>query len=243
MLVPGYRRHRNWNLQPEEGKRGIASVPELTSRAEPDRGCFDAVITAIHHRWIVLDHTHFHPATAERESDTGHVNGIAVISVDEGCTGLLHRVRDPMATQGLTMGQVVHAAVDLDHRRRLMQLHSLQHLIVLAHQVRHGRTRRGRGAVNGQRAMVELEHPRTSAEVDLTEIRCWIERVIAEDLVISSLSRPPERGRRFWHVDGVGTIACEARHPARTGQIGPFELRASQSTDGLVQLTATLLDV
>ncbi|MEL7158009.1 MAG: hypothetical protein AAFN30_15630 [Actinomycetota bacterium] len=218
-------------------------MPELDARAALGRGCFEAVITAVHHRWIVLDHTQFQPATPERQSDTGHVDGIAVVSVDEGCAGLLHRVGDPMATQGLAMGQVVKAEVDLQRRHRLMQLHSLQHLLYLAYQLAHGRSRRLSGTVTDRWASVEVEQQRSSFEVDLDGIRDWIEQVIADDLVISSLARPPERGRRFWHVDGVGTIACEARHPASTGAIGLFGLRADHGDAGLVQLSATLLDV
>lgn len=218
-------------------------MTDLESRTEPQHGTFDAVINAVHHHWIVLDNTRFDPTTPGRESDTGYIDGIPVGCVEAAYPGLLHRVNNPRATQGLAMGQRVRARVDIPRRCRLMRLHSLQHLMFLGYQLHHGRVERLAGHVSDTVTTLEVGEHRAPSEPDVDSIQRWVNRVVADNLVITSLSRPPARGRQFWHVDGVGTIACEGRHPDRTGKIGSFRLHHEPSTDGVIRVTATLHDV
>ncbi|MEM9616310.1 MAG: hypothetical protein AAGA59_25510 [Actinomycetota bacterium] len=213
----------------------------MDPRSDTQRGAFNAVITAIHHEWIVLDQTRFDPTHNGRQSDLGFIESVPVVGVAEEGIGLLHRVDDPHATQGMRMGQVVRCRIDLDRRCRLMRLHSLQHLLTLGYQASINRAERGVGTVTDQRTTVELRDSNRPPEIDVVRLQRWVERVISDDLSISSLTKPPEPGRRFWQVDGVGVLACEGRHLTRTSEIGAVRLEAETRGESTVLLTGALL--
>lgn len=212
----------------------------LDPRSDTQRGAFNAVITAIHQDWIVLDQTRFDPAQHGRESDLGFIDGVPVVGVVDEKIGRLHRVDDPLATQGMRMGQVVRCRLDLERRSQLMRLHSLQHLLVLGYRACIGRAERGGGTVTDRETTVEVHDPQRPAEIDLACLEAWIERVIGDDLLVSSLTKPPQPGRRFWHVDGVGVIECEGRHVAQTGDIGAVRIEATTISSCTVLLTGSL---
>ncbi len=213
----------------------------LHPRSDTQRGAFNAVVTAIHQEWIVLDQTRFDPARNGRESDLGFIDGVSVVGVVEEAIGLLHRVSDPDATQGMRMGQVVRCRVDLHRRCQLMRLHSLQHLMVLGYRARVGRAERGTGVVTEHETTVEIHNTGCPPEFDIADLQHWVDRVIRDDLLISSLTKPPGPSRRFWHIDGVGVVQCDGRHLSQTGDIGGVHLEASVLDGSTVLLTGTVL--
>lgn len=213
---------------------------DVDAGTDQRRITFVASVNAIHHRWIELDRTEFHVATAERESDIGLIDGIPVVKVETGNDAVLHRVEVPDATRRLSLGQVVEGEVDGERRFRLMRLHTLQHLAFLGFQHRHGKANRLLRRVSAECSVVELGGAAVRGPIDVAGINDWMRRVVSDDLLISRLSRPLDPERRYWHVDGVGTIACSGHHPTTTGEIGDFAVEVHRTSEGCVRLTSRL---
>ncbi|MCP3988460.1 MAG: hypothetical protein GY724_05285 [Actinomycetia bacterium] len=203
---------------------------------------FDAVVEGIHRNWIVLDTTLLLPDSAERESDSGRIDNVAVHQVVEGCDGLLmHQVAEPHLPHCLEIGKRVAGQVDWDRRLSMMRLHSAQHLAYLGFEAVHGSAKRQGRRVAADYSFVEIEPVRElPRQVASAAISSWMERVVADDLLIAALSRGAEPDRRYWHVDGVGTIACSGLHPETTGEVGRFDLKVSEGHNGLIRLTTRL---
>ncbi len=203
---------------------------------------FDALVEGVHRNWVVLDATYLLPDSAERESDSGWINDVPVHQVVEGCDGLLmHQIAESHLPHCLEIGQRVVGQVDWGRRLSMMQLHSAQHLAYLGFEAVHGPAKRQGRRVAADYSFVELEPARQpSTPAAAVAISSWMERVVADDLLIAVLSRGAEPDRRYWHVDGVGTIACSGLHPETTGEIGRFDLKVSEGHNGLVRLTTRL---
>jgi Ser-tRNA(Ala) deacylase AlaX len=203
---------------------------------------FDAVIEGVHRNWIVLDRTNFRPESAERESDIGVIGDVPVNQVVEGAGGLLmHQLARSHLPHTLELGSRVHCRVDWCRRFTMMRLHSAQHLAYLGFEAVHGPAKRQGRRVAAAYSFVEVEPLRPfSAKVAAAAISAWIQRVVADDLLITALSRGSEPNRRYWHVDGVGTVACSGHHPETTGEVGPIHLEVCRDGNGLVRLTTRL---
>ena len=203
---------------------------------------FEAVVEGVHRNWVVLDHTNFRPESAESESDIGVIAEVPVTQVVEGGEGLLmHQLAESHLPHSLELGSRVHCRVDWCRRFTRMRLHSAQHLAYLGFEAVHGPAKRQGRRVAADYSFVEVEPLRhLPTNVATAAISSWIERVVADDLLITALSRGSEPDRRYWHVDGVGTVACSGLHPETTGEVGLLDLKVSQDDNGLVRLTTRL---
>lgn len=204
---------------------------------------FQAVVKDIHHSWLILDETSFRPDTAARESDIGIIDDIPVSRVVEGHDGsILHLLDDLGAAHSIEVGQAVYGKVDWSHRFAMMRLHTAQHLAYLGFEAILGPTRRRGRRVAPTYSFVEVESAEPTAhQAAKPVIAAWMARVIDDDLLISMLSRPMEPNRQYWHVDGVGTLACSGLHPLTTAEVGDIDLVMNEAADGLVRMTTRLV--
>ncbi len=215
---------------------------ELDRRPSAYSVDFEAVIEGVHRNWIVLDKTLFLPDTAERESDCGLINELRVDQVVVGGGGfLMHQLSESHLSPCLEIGRPVTGQVDWERRFSMMRLHSAQHLAYLGFEAVHGPAKRQGRWVAADHSFVEVEPVRRlTTEVSAAPIMSWMERVVADNLLITPLSRGAEPDRRYWHVDGVGTIACSGLHPETTGEVGDFDLNVFEGHTGLIRLTTRL---
>ncbi len=73
---------------------------------------------------VVLDQTAFYPEGGGQPADQGCLDGIEVMDVVESGGEIIHILRQPLET-----GKEVTGQIDWDHRFRLMQQHSGEHIV------------------------------------------------------------------------------------------------------------------
>ena len=201
-----------------------------------------AIVVGADQEQLVLSRSPFAPAIPGRASDVGHVDDVPIERVVGDGDGTLLHIVDPAATpHRFAPGQEVTPRIDWDRRFAMMRLHTAQHLAYLGFETIHGPAKRHDRMVEHDRAYVDIEPTRALPDgVVGYAIASWMERVVADDLLISSLAHPTEPARRYWYVDGVGSVACTGLHPESTGAVGPFDLEVEEGGRGDIRLTVRL---
>jgi Ser-tRNA(Ala) deacylase AlaX len=202
---------------------------------------FRAAIEQLRPGGIALSESRFVASTPERRSDVGHIAELYVREVVLcGDGSLVHNVDDTEALHRMRLGTVVFGVVDWGHRFAMMRLHTAVHLSFHAYIATHGPARRCRRRVSATMASIEIEpgdgHQLAEAEV----IREWVGRAIADDLTISTIGGPGDDDRRYWHIDGIGTIACTGMHPPTTAAVGPLDLEVLGNDGEVITIEARL---
>jgi Ser-tRNA(Ala) deacylase AlaX len=200
---------------------------------------FHAVVIDLRGGGVVLGDTMFHPATVEREADRGLVHGWPVVDVVRSAGGsIVHRLRPSGATGRLRIGDRVEAEVDLAIRWTLSRLDSAAHLIAFGYEATHGPAIQVERRITASGAHVRVV-PSSRTPIRTAALGEWVERAIADDLLISVLEGRLTGGRRRWHVDGIGSRPCEGLHPTSTGQVGRLEIEI-RADDGSVSIAVQL---
>jgi Ser-tRNA(Ala) deacylase AlaX len=100
----------------------------------------------------------------------------------------------------------------------------------------HGPAERCDRSVTTRSASVDLRYgePET-VKVDVLEE--WLVRVVADDLLITVVTH---QGRRYWHVDGIGTSACSGLHPESTRHVGDVDVAVEPHAGSGLRLSVHL---
>ena len=105
-------------------------MPQVTTRlyrADPYRRAFEATVIAQERidgaPAVVLDATCFYPTSGGQPHDTGTLNGVPVVGVEEADDRILHILASP-----LPLGPV-HGVIDWSRRFDHMQQHTGQHIL------------------------------------------------------------------------------------------------------------------
>ncbi len=91
---------------------------------------FDAMVTAVNGKEVILDRTYFYPSGGGQPFDTGTISTggafYSVVNVHKGEHGVVHELDhdDPK------VGDVVHGAIDWERRYKLMRFHTAIHVLV-----------------------------------------------------------------------------------------------------------------
>lgn len=227
----------------------------LLFRDDPYLREVEAVVTAVHGREIVLDRSPFYPAGGGQPGDTGILltgEGEETPIIDtrkgpDGVESVLHVAAEDAPLPAI--GSRVTARLDWDRRHRLMRMHSCLHLLsaVLPLPVTGGQISDGRGRLDFDatgaelpdkaeltariNALIAADHPLRSRWIDDAELDA------SPELVKTMAVKPPRGTGRVRLVEVVGAEglppldiqACGGTHVARTGEIGPIEVRKLES--------------
>jgi alanyl-tRNA synthetase len=204
---------------------------------------FDATVTQVTpdgERWRVrLDRSAFYPTTGGQPFDTGALNRVRVVDVIDAEDGGVDHITDAP----LTVGEVVHGAVD--HARRLdhRQQHSGQHILSAAF-VHLFAVRTESFHLGGVSSTIDLAREVTPAEIAKAEDEAnrvvWedhpvtIRFVTAEEAAALPLRKEPKRDGplRLIDIDGFDLSACGGTHVTRTGEIGVIAVRGWERFKG-----------
>jgi misacylated tRNA(Ala) deacylase len=204
----------------------------------------EATVVAMDGLGVRLDRTVFYPMGGGQPGDRGvleRADGtcISIVDTRKGeAKGEIVHVADS-ATVRPVVGERVTARIDWERRHRVMRVHTLLHLLgaVVGAGVTGGSIRDdGTGRLD-----FDLPDP----TLDKDAITAELNRLIAEDHAVSprwveeaeldakpelvrTMSVAPPRGQgrvRLLEIEGVDLQACGGTHVARTGEIGPVEVR------------------
>ncbi|MEQ8344502.1 MAG: alanyl-tRNA editing protein [Sneathiellaceae bacterium] len=227
----------------------------LLFRDDPYLAEVTATVVAATPEGIRLDRTIFYPAGGGQPGDTGRLtgpDGLETVIQDsrkgpDGPEDVLH-VPAP-GTALPAPGTTVTASLDWDRRHRLMRMHSCLHLLsaVLPLPVTGGQISDGKGRLDFDatgaevpdkavltdriNALIAADHPLQARWVEEAELDA------NPDLVKTMAVKPPRGSGRIRLIEvaapGGGRPldlqACGGTHVARTGEIGPIEVRKLES--------------
>ncbi len=179
---------------------------------------------------VVLDQTVFYPQGGGQAADSGAIDGISVLDVQESGDTVVH-----LCAQALEVGKTVHCVIDFDKRFDQMQQHTAEHILSGLVHSRWGHQNSGfhMGA-----ASVTVDFDGVVPSQCLQELEDRLNQAIWEDIPLNIWTPSREelpgvfyRTKRAlpWpvrivEVPGYDACACCGLHVARTGQAGPVKL-------------------
>ena len=208
---------------------------------------FDAVVLSCDpagdHHAVVLDCTAFFPEGGGQASDTGMLDAVRVLDVQERRGTIVHLTDYP-----LKVGSTVHGKLDWQKRFRRMQEHSGEHIISgLVHKL-YGY--RNVGFHLGDETVTmdydgELTHEQLSELELLANEAVWknvpVRAEYPSEDVLKTLEYRSKldltENVRIVTIEGYDVCACCAPHVASTGEIGAIKIIDSMRHRGGMRLT------
>ncbi|MDF2800603.1 MAG: putative metal-dependent hydrolase related to alanyl-tRNA synthetase HxxxH domain [Anaerocolumna sp.] len=192
---------------------------------------------------VVLDQTAFFPEGGGQPADTGVLNGIEVIDVQEKDNVIYHTVLEP-----INMGMIVIGEIDWDKRFDLMQHHTGEHIVSgLIHKYfgfDNVGFHMGTDAItidfNGSISIEDLRKIEYEANLAVYKnIPIVVSYPSKEELsVLNYRSKKELSGDiRIVSIEDYDICACCAPHVALTGEIGNIKIVSLQSYKGGVRVS------
>ena len=187
---------------------------------------------------IILDKTCFFPEAGGQPSDTGSLNGAAVIDVQTEGDEIVHYSRSPFDA-----GETVSGEIDFDRRFAFMQNHSGEHIVS-------GIVHRLFGFQNVgfhlNEEFVTMDFDGILSKEQLEKVEYLANNAVWEDRKITAFYPSHEEIKnisfrqksgiegelRLVRIEGVDICACCAPHVASTGQIGIIKFLSSEKMRG-----------
>ncbi len=179
---------------------------------------------------VVLDETCFYPDSGGQPHDTGHLNGIAVIDVQEVDGEIVHVLARPMEAD------TVRGRIDWARRFDHMQQHAGQHILSAAFDrlLDAGTLSFHLGA---DESTIDIALERLTAD-QAEAVEEYANAIVTADLPICAREYTPDELtgvplRKPPQVDGLVRVisvgeadysACGGTHPARSGEIGVIHI-------------------
>ena len=193
--------------------------------------------------YVVLNRTAFFPEGGGQYADTGYLNDVEVLDVQESEGILYHKTEKP-----LEVGELVHGKIDWDLRFMKMQQHTGEHIVsglitkhfgyqnVGFHLGSEDCTMDFNGDITREQ-LEEIEYSANRAVAQNLEIQ--VQYPTKEELEkISFRSKIEIEGQiRIVTIPQYDVCACCAPHVKRTGEIGLIKLTNVQRYKGGVRIT------
>lgn len=192
---------------------------------------------------VVLDRTAFFPEGGGQYADTGLLDGVKVLDVQERAGVIYHETKQP-----LEIGKTVQGTIDWEERFSKMQQHSGEHIVsglvhalcgydnVGFHMGKDAITMDFNGSITKEQ-LKEIERKANEAVVKNLDI-CVVYPSKEELASISYRSKIEIEGQvRIVEIPGYDVCACCAPHVKKTGEIGLIKLLNVQNYKGGVRIS------
>ena len=189
---------------------------------------FDATITKVDGKFVVLDKTAFYPQGGGQPTDTGKL-----IKDGEEYTVVFAKKKGPDVShevdkEGLQIGDAVHGIIDWDKRYVLMRMHTAAHILS---EVFHKET----GAlITGNQLNIDKSRIDFSLEnFDREKINEYVAKaneIINKDLPIKIYTLPREEAMKLPSVTKLANVLPPAVKELRIVEIEGFDVQADGGT-------------
>lgn len=193
--------------------------------------------------WIELNRTAFFPEGGGQYADTGMLENVRVLDVQEEGGHIFHIAEEPLES-----GASVHGKIDWEERFMKMQQHTGEHIVSGLVHARFGYNNVGFHLGN-ENCTMDFSGEITRKELD--EIELEANRAVWKNLEVQSIYPSEEElahikyrskieieGQvRIIVIPGYDVCACCAPHVSRTGEIGAIKLINMQRYKGGVRVT------
>ncbi len=183
---------------------------------------------------IILDNTAFYPEGGGQPSDTGFIDDIKVLKVEEKENKIYHIV-----DKKISIGKKVFCKINFEERFQNMQNHTAEHIVSGIICKKYNTSNVG---FHIGKDFVTMDFKISLSEKQLREVECMANNAIYENIeVISKIYSPEEiknidyRSKielkeevRLVKIDGYDICACCGVHVKRTGEIGIIKLLKSE---------------
>lgn len=189
----------------------------------------------------VLDRTAFYPEGGGQPADSGELNGLDVLDVQEKDGRILH-----MTKEALPVGETVHGKIDWEKRFSLTQEHSGEHIVSGLIHRHYGFNNVGYhmgdeiqidldGVLTWEQ-LIEIEHEANEIIWQNVPLHIWYPT--AEELeAIDYRSKKELSGTvRLVEIPGADICACCGTHVERTGEIGLVKMMSMIHYKGGVRI-------
>ena len=191
----------------------------------------------------VLSRTAFFPEGGGQYADTGRIDGIEVVDVQEREGRIYHKMSEP-----LEVGREVQGSIDWEERFSKMQQHSGEHIVSgLVHQT-YGYDNVG---FHMGKDAVTMDFNGVLTKEQLKEIEKRANEAVVKNIDIQVLYPTKEQLKNMEYrskieidgqvrivvVPGYDTCACCAPHVKKTGEIGIIKLVGVQNYKGGVRVS------
>ncbi len=216
---------------------------------------FNAKIVGIIDNKVILDKTAFYPESGGQIYDIGYIEDKQVKRVEKQQGVILHYVDD---ASNLSLGQTIHAKVDLKRRYLISLHHTATHLVNAAcRQILGQHIWQAGAGKNEKQAHLDITHYKKITQEQLDEIEKLVNRYIWQDLEIKTEILPrqdaekkysfriyqggvvPGKFLRIVSIGNIDTEACGGTHTMlkSTKEIGFFKIIKRESVqDGIERL-------
>ncbi len=220
-------------------------MTELVFRDDPYAASCEARVVAVNDRGgILLDRTVFYPTGGGQPGDSGALRlagggevKIATAVKGDGADEVVHVPAEGEAPPAV--GDTVTAALDWARRHRLMRMHTCLHLLsaVLPFSVTGGQVGADKSRLDfdiadpsglDKQAITEKLNELITADHAVRPIWITDDELAAKPDLVKTMSVKPPMGAgrvRLIEVADLDLQACGGTHVARTGEIGPVEVR------------------
>jgi alanyl-tRNA synthetase len=229
---------------------------ETRAPADPTVREFTAEVVDVDGREVTLDHTYFYAESGGQPADTGTIDGIRVVDVQDDGDAVRHTLAsDPTFDVGAT----VSGGIDDDFRTYCMRAHTASHLL-------YGAGRRlledlGYGGFDISEDKVRVDFT-TTTDIDdetLVELERLTNRAVWDSLDVEWYELPTDEATarddvafntkteegvmagadtvRIVDIDGWDVAACGGTHVSNTQEVGPVTvLDRSNPGEGLTRV-------
>ncbi len=202
---------------------------------------FSARIMSISDGWVEFDRTCFFARAGGQAGDSGVLGSVPIVGTERSARGrVMHLVQDMHDLGGAAVGDRVEGRLNWQRRYRIMRLHTAQHLLLLAVRGIHGDNEVTEDEIGPDEASVRFASQTSAALCETDAVSEWVATIIRENLPVGKVHDGAIGDRCFWHVDGIGTLACGGTHVRSTGEVGEVDCYTDETADGGARLCVAL---
>jgi len=177
---------------------------------------------------VTLSETIFFAFSGGQESDTGSIDGHAVLTAQKQGLDIFYTLAPD---HGLTAGQAVLVEIDGDRRFKLMRLHFAAELVLELFYKRLSQIQKIGAHIAQDKARIDFAWPDSIAPW-LPGIESAANAIVAADMAITTAFDDEFNERRYWEIRDFSRVPCGGTHVKRTGEIGQIKLKRNNKGRG-----------
>jgi len=189
---------------------------------------FDAIVTKVDGKFVVLDKTAFYPQGGGQPTDTGKL-----IKDDQEYQVVFAKKKGPDVShevdkEGLQEGDTVHGVLDWDKRYVLMRMHTAAHILCEIFHKETGALITG-NQLNTEKSRIDFNLENFDRE-KISEYVAKANEIVQKDLPIKIYTLPREEALKIPSVTKLANVLPPAVQELRIVEIEGFDTQADGGT-------------